>query len=128
MEEREDEEPPLPPGWEARQVRHALLGSCDFWSRPLQDGNGRTFYVDHANRHTQWERPVVGRVPDISAQRRLERDRRFQQTMRRRIPTSEVRPHPFLIIIIKNNVFVIERVLYSSIFWKIYYTHTHTYS
>ncbi|XP_019852268.1 PREDICTED: E3 ubiquitin-protein ligase NEDD4-like [Amphimedon queenslandica] len=72
MEEREEDEPPLPPGWEARQ-----------------DANGRTFYVDHANRHTQWVRPVAGHVPDISAQRRIERDRRFQQTMRRRIPTSD---------------------------------------
>lgn len=33
---------PLPPGWEERQ-----------------DANGRTFYVNHLARATQWERPVL---------------------------------------------------------------------
>ncbi|XP_043256787.1 E3 ubiquitin-protein ligase Nedd-4 isoform X2 [Colletes gigas] len=33
--------PPLPPGWEERQ-----------------DANGRTYYVNHIARFTQWERPV----------------------------------------------------------------------
>lgn len=33
--------PPLPPGWEERQ-----------------DAIGRTFYVDHINRTTQWQRPT----------------------------------------------------------------------
>lgn len=32
---------PLPPGWEERQ-----------------DANGRTYYVNHAARSTQWERPT----------------------------------------------------------------------
>lgn len=32
---------PLPPGWEERQ-----------------DANGRTYYVNHAARTTQWERPT----------------------------------------------------------------------
>lgn len=31
---------PLPPGWEERQ-----------------DANGRTYYVNHIARFTQWERP-----------------------------------------------------------------------
>ena len=30
MKEREDKKPPLPPGWEAHQVHHGFLGSCDF--------------------------------------------------------------------------------------------------
>lgn len=34
--------PPLPPGWEERQ-----------------DANGRTYYVNHVARSTQWERPAV---------------------------------------------------------------------
>lgn len=33
---------PLPPGWEERQ-----------------DPNGRTYYVNHIGRCTQWERPVI---------------------------------------------------------------------
>lgn len=32
---------PLPPGWEERQ-----------------DANGRTYYVNHLARTTQWERPT----------------------------------------------------------------------
>lgn len=32
---------PLPPGWEERQ-----------------DANGRTYYVNHIARFTQWERPT----------------------------------------------------------------------
>lgn len=34
--------PALPPGWEERQ-----------------DNLGRTFYVNHATRTTQWQRPTV---------------------------------------------------------------------
>lgn len=34
--------PPLPPGWEEKK-----------------DAQGRTFYVDHVNRKTQWTRPVI---------------------------------------------------------------------
>ena len=39
---------PLPAGWEERQ-----------------DANGRTYYVNHVARTTQWQRPVaeVGTVP-----------------------------------------------------------------
>lgn len=33
---------PLPPGWEERQ-----------------DANGRTYYVNHIARFTQWDRPTV---------------------------------------------------------------------
>lgn len=36
---------PLPPGWEERQ-----------------DANGRTYYVNHVHRFTQWERPTVTNV------------------------------------------------------------------
>lgn len=34
--------PPLPPGWEERQ-----------------DNLGRTYYVNHENRSTQWHRPTI---------------------------------------------------------------------
>lgn len=36
---------PLPPGWEERQ-----------------DANGRTYYVNHIARFTQWERPTESYV------------------------------------------------------------------
>lgn len=36
---------PLPPGWEERQ-----------------DANGRTYYVNHIARFTQWERPIEAYV------------------------------------------------------------------
>ncbi|XP_011494375.1 PREDICTED: E3 ubiquitin-protein ligase Nedd-4 [Ceratosolen solmsi marchali] len=36
---------PLPPGWEERQ-----------------DANGRTYYVNHIARFTQWERPTVANI------------------------------------------------------------------
>ena len=66
-----DEEQPLPQGWEQRL-----------------DANGRVFYVDHINHRTQWERPrTSGR--EMTAHFELQRRRQFQQTMRRRIPTSE---------------------------------------
>ncbi len=39
--DNETESEPLPEGWEERQ-----------------DANGRTFYVDHRNRRTQWHRPT----------------------------------------------------------------------
>lgn len=38
---------PLPPGWEERQ-----------------DANGRTYYVNHLARSTQWEHPVPSYVTD----------------------------------------------------------------
>lgn len=40
--------PPLPQGWEERQ-----------------DANGRTYYVNHIARFTQWERPSESYVIDI---------------------------------------------------------------
>ncbi|XP_026472195.1 E3 ubiquitin-protein ligase Nedd-4 isoform X2 [Ctenocephalides felis] len=47
---------PLPPGWEERQ-----------------DANGRTYYVNHLARSTQWERPILSEVDDInSGQRSLD--------------------------------------------------------
>lgn len=66
------EEDPLPEGWEERQ-----------------DANGRSFYVDHINRRTQWTRPT--RSAEVGAgQRRaqLEADRRrmMAQTLARRNP------------------------------------------
>ncbi|KAJ8678728.1 hypothetical protein QAD02_014515 [Eretmocerus hayati] len=39
---------PLPPGWEERQ-----------------DANGRTYYVNHIARFTQWERPSVANVAPV---------------------------------------------------------------
>ncbi|XP_015603684.1 E3 ubiquitin-protein ligase Nedd-4 isoform X2 [Cephus cinctus] len=39
---------PLPPGWEERQ-----------------DANGRTYYVNHVARFTQWERPTVTNVARV---------------------------------------------------------------
>lgn len=38
---------PLPPGWEERQ-----------------DANGRTYYVNHIAKTTQWERPSLRYVPN----------------------------------------------------------------
>jgi hypothetical protein len=38
----------MPQGWEERV-----------------DANGRTYYVNHAHRTTQWERPTVELVHDI---------------------------------------------------------------
>lgn len=70
--ELENDEDPLPEGWEERQ-----------------DANGRVFFVDHINRRTQWSRPT--RSAEIGAgQRRaqLEADRRrmMAQTLARRNP------------------------------------------
>ncbi|XP_052755974.1 E3 ubiquitin-protein ligase Nedd-4 isoform X2 [Galleria mellonella] len=42
---------PLPPGWEERQ-----------------DGNGRTYYVNHIERSTQWERPTFTRNQSVESQ------------------------------------------------------------
>jgi len=54
--------PPLPEGWEERQ-----------------DNNGRTFYVNHIARETQWERPTITTQQDnIEGQDR----RRFADTAR----------------------------------------------
>ena len=68
----DNDEDPLPEGWEERQ-----------------DANGRFFYVDHINRRTQWSRPT--RSAEVGAgQRRaqMEADRRrmMAQTLARRNP------------------------------------------
>ncbi len=68
----DNEDDPLPEGWEERQ-----------------DANGRSFYVDHINHRTQWSRPT--RSAEIGAgQRRaqMETDRRrmMAQTLARRNP------------------------------------------
>ena len=68
----DNDEDPLPEGWEERQ-----------------DANGRTFYVDHINRRTQWDQPT--RSASVGAgQRRaqMEADRRrmMAQTLARRNP------------------------------------------
>lgn len=42
-----DSQPPLPPGWEERQ-----------------DANGRTYYVNHNEKTTQWEPPTPGYVEE----------------------------------------------------------------
>ncbi|KAJ0174354.1 hypothetical protein K1T71_010500 [Dendrolimus kikuchii] len=42
---------PLPPGWEERQ-----------------DANGRTYYVNHVERSTQWERPTYQRNMSVESQ------------------------------------------------------------
>lgn len=70
--ELDNDEDPLPEGWEERQ-----------------DANGRFFYVDHINRRTHWSRPT--RSAEIGAgQRRaqLDADRRrmMVQTLARRNP------------------------------------------
>ncbi|KAJ3391199.1 hypothetical protein HDU92_009154 [Lobulomyces angularis] len=57
---------PLPPGWEQRR-----------------DPNGRTYYVDHNNRITQWKRPTM---PEDSTIRETQR----QQMMNRNLPDATV--------------------------------------
>ena len=75
LPEEEEDEQPLPEGWEGRQ-----------------DANGRTFYVDHINRHTQWYRPTVGgNQRRVVAEREAERRRQMAHTMARRNPAFEVR-------------------------------------
>lgn len=68
----DEEDEPLPEGWEERQ-----------------DANGRFFYVDHINRRTQWFRPTRSASAE-AAQRRaqMEADRRrmMAQTLARRNP------------------------------------------
>ncbi|XP_028177010.1 E3 ubiquitin-protein ligase NEDD4 isoform X6 [Ostrinia furnacalis] len=47
---------PLPPGWEERQ-----------------DANGRTYYVNHNERSTQWERPNINLTRNMSTESQAER-------------------------------------------------------
>ncbi|MFH4977284.1 hypothetical protein AB6A40_003993 [Gnathostoma spinigerum] len=68
--------PPLPPGWDERQ-----------------DANGRTYYINHATRTTQWERPVLrANVPSIveesnreNSDRRRNYESRVQVTMENQV-------------------------------------------
>jgi E3 ubiquitin-protein ligase NEDD4 len=73
LPEEEDDDLPLPEGWEVRQ-----------------DANGRTFYVDHINRHTQWHLPTAaGNQRRVVAEREAERRRQMAHTMARRNPAIE---------------------------------------
>ena len=68
----ENEEEPLPEGWEERQ-----------------DANGRYFYVDHINRRTQWERPTRSAAVGAGqrrAQMEADRQRMLAQTLARSNP------------------------------------------
>ena len=72
VDNENDDSEPLPQGWEERQ-----------------DANGRTFYVDHINRRTQWERPTRANLQsagEIRAQMESDRRRRLAQTLARRNP------------------------------------------
>jgi E3 ubiquitin-protein ligase NEDD4 len=73
LPEEEDDDQPLPEGWEARQ-----------------DANGRTFYVDHTNRHTRWQRPTAAvDQRRVVAEREAERRRAMAHTLARRNPALE---------------------------------------
>ncbi|XP_047139464.1 E3 ubiquitin-protein ligase NEDD4 isoform X1 [Hydra vulgaris] len=67
------ESAPLPPGWEERQ-----------------DANGRTFYVDHANRTTTWNRPGDSSHPVSSASVYTNQGNRFN--VRKHISLEETLP------------------------------------
>ena len=72
LEQEQDDQEPLPQGWDERQ-----------------DANGRTFYVDHNTRVTQWERPTSqseGNVRQRSAQIAADTRRQMAQTLARRNP------------------------------------------
>lgn len=72
VDNENDDSEPLPQGWEERQ-----------------DANGRTFFVDHINRRTQWERPTRANLQpavEIRAQMESDRRRRLAQTLARRNP------------------------------------------
>ena len=79
LDQEQDDQEPLPQGWEERQ-----------------DANGRTFYVDHTSRVTQWERPTTQSEVNVrqrSAQRSADTRRQMAQTLARRNPgmtTGEV--------------------------------------
>ncbi|KAK7508593.1 hypothetical protein BaRGS_00000159 [Batillaria attramentaria] len=71
---------PLPTGWEARV-----------------DSHGRVFYIDHVNRTTTWQRPLLGtqtvhRRPTLSSEQRQQLDRRYQSI--RRTITQSRQPEP----------------------------------
>ncbi|XP_074603844.1 E3 ubiquitin-protein ligase Nedd4 isoform X2 [Brevipalpus obovatus] len=89
--------PPLPPGWEERQ-----------------DAIGRTFYVDHINRTTQWQRPTEASASEASQQRtfdnRQEFSRRYHisndpdETVNRGIVEEESPPQPVTTDVESSNV------------------------
>ncbi|XP_065675179.1 E3 ubiquitin-protein ligase Itchy isoform X2 [Hydra vulgaris] len=72
-----DNEEPLPPGWERRVDQYNRVYYVDhttrstLWERPKPlpagwemrvDGRGRTYYVDHNTRTTTWQRPTAETV------------------------------------------------------------------
>ncbi|CAK1584034.1 unnamed protein product [Parnassius mnemosyne] len=65
---------PLPPGWEERQ-----------------DANGRTYYVNHIARSTQWERPTFTR--NISTETQAERMETAATEFQRRFHISADEEH-----------------------------------
>ncbi|XP_054722062.1 E3 ubiquitin-protein ligase NEDD4-like [Uloborus diversus] len=71
---------PLPPGWEERQ-----------------DANGRTYYVNHAARTTQWERPTgATQIEDDVQQRSLESAQEFRRRVHISVDHSDdvIADHP----------------------------------
>ncbi|XP_044747112.1 E3 ubiquitin-protein ligase NEDD4 isoform X2 [Coccinella septempunctata] len=62
----------LPPGWEERQ-----------------DANGRTYYVNHLARTTQWERPSVSMSVDTRQEEQEERENSEARTFQRRYHISD---------------------------------------
>ncbi|XP_012277393.1 E3 ubiquitin-protein ligase Nedd-4 isoform X2 [Orussus abietinus] len=75
---------PLPPGWEERQ-----------------DANGRTYYVNHIARFTQWERPTTNQVPTggiTTEQRNLDTAAtEFQRRFHISVDDAESRPRSSVI-------------------------------
>ena len=63
-----DEPEPLPQGWEERQ-----------------DAQGRTFYIDHINRRTQWGRPTCSAAATTEALLRQQDLAMRQFTLRRQL-------------------------------------------
>lgn len=71
---------PLPPGWEERQ-----------------DANGRTYYVNHAARSTQWERPTgATQIEEEVQQRSLESAQEFRRRVHISVDHSDdlINDHP----------------------------------
>ncbi|XP_047996855.1 E3 ubiquitin-protein ligase Nedd-4 isoform X2 [Leguminivora glycinivorella] len=62
---------PLPPGWEERQ-----------------DANGRTYYVNHVARSTQWERPTLALTRNMSTESQNERMENAATEFQRRFHIS----------------------------------------
>ncbi len=80
------ERPPLPPNTHMHIHLHIYTHACT----RMQDANGRTFYIDHRNRRTQWERPTAAiNQGQVSAQLEAQRRRQMAQTLARRNPGLE---------------------------------------